>query len=562
MSKTSITKRSLLVLIVLPCVFAGCNLGGPRGEPLDPSSPDQEAETSSGDGGSDPEGTGQAGSGQVDAGPAGTPYTPNPLSVTFQFDESSRTTAAVPVGGGALTATDPDGVVYTLTVPAGGLISSERISMTPLASVDDAPVRSAFRVGVRLEPSGLEFIEPAILSITVPSGIPDNADSGVVAFGAEANGDEFHFKRVEAVSDTTVTVEVRHFSGAGVVEATDVEVTDQQENHPPTDVQDWAEQELATDPTVETEVATLRGVHAQTLATISAAGSSAVLMDQAFQQFRFWRLRFSTARAEVQTRLAGLDAELLARFISTFELALAQARMDCRNHDLSQIGRLLRWSYLVLTYPEISAGLTDSQSIVDDAVACARFELEFDSTVESFGAALDTNPIVTAVSGTAEIGATVGVATGIELKGQGALSYTRTQYYDTDGCTNTFVGQSGLLRVHKLDVGYNLATAGTTETGPSGLPASGVGVFLTPEGLSESIAINCDGTVIFQDRTTHFLGGWAALHLNQNTTDGFEIRGWVPGDAGSAVVGTRQFSGGTDEFVEDTRLRLIHTPTL
>jgi hypothetical protein len=324
-------------------------------------------------------------------------------------------------------------------------------------------------------------------------------------------------------------------------------------------VEDWAEQELATDPTIETEVAVLRGVHAQTLATIAAVGSSPMLMDQAFEQFRYWRLRYTTSRGEAQARLAGLDAELLADFITTFELALLEARTACRNHDLSQIGRLLRWSYLVLAYPDISAALTDAQSIREDAVNCANFELEFQSRVETISQA---DPITTAVSGTIPVGAAVGAITGISLEGEGALNYTQTTYFDTPGCTTTFSGHDGLLRVLRVDLGLNLSAAGTTSTGPGGLPALNLGVYLAPEGLSETVRIVCDGTVVLDQQSQHWTGGWAALHLSENTSNGFEIRGWIPGDAGDPVVGTKQYSGGTDPFSEQTELRLIHRPTL
>jgi hypothetical protein len=362
-----------------------------------------------------------------------------------------------------------------------------------------------------------------------------------------------------SASATTVTIPIRHFSAAGAVEASDTEVQDQQEDHPPTDVEDWAEQELATDPTIETEVAVLRGVHAQTLATIASAGSSPILMDQAFAQMRFWKLKYNTARGEVRTRLAGLDAELIAQFVTTFELALVQAKTACRAHDLSQIGRLLRWSYLVLTYPDISAALTDSQSIRDDAVDCAQFELEFQSRIDAIS---HEDPITTAVSGTIPIGAAVGAVTGISLEGEGALGYTRTTYFDTEDCNTTVSGRDGLLRVLRVDLGLNLGGAGTSSTGPGGLPALDLGVHLAPEGLTESVRMVCSGTVLLDQQTQHWAGGWAALHLAESSPGGFEIRGWIPGNAGDPVVGTKAYSGGDEAFIEQSQLRLIHRPAL
>jgi hypothetical protein len=460
-----------------------------------------------------------------------------------------------------MTTTDQEGITYTLDIPAGALVGPQEISITPYGAIDDAPVGSSFKLGVDLQPEGLEFLETATLTITVPTGLPASADSSIVAFGAESDGDEFYFRSVSGTSSTEVTIPIRHFSGAGAMEASDSEVRQQQDNHPPTDVRDWAEQELLTDPTIEAEIAILRGVHAETLAVISGAAASPILMDQAFRQFRFWRIRFDTARGEVQARLAGLDAELLARFISAFELALVQARTSCQNHDLSQIGRLLRWSYLVLSYPDISAGLTDAQSIKEDAINCAKFELEFDSYIEAYtGESLD--PIATAVTGTIPIGATVGAITGIALEGDGPLSYTQTSYFSTEECSTSFQGSDGQLRVLKVDLGLNLAAAGTLPTGPAGQPVLNLGVNIVGEGLSETVRMTCSGQVILDQQTTHWTGGWANLHLDESTSRGFEIRAWTPGNANDPVVGTKQYTGGNESFIEDTQLRLVHRPTL
>jgi hypothetical protein len=546
MSVRRTQKRVAVLLLAAFLALGACNLAGPGGGPAD-QAPAGGTEESGGGGNGDPSSLDPL-------------HDPNPRSVTFQPEDTSESVDVLPETGGSVSVTDQQGITYTLTVPGGSVVSAQTVTITPYASILDAPVGSSFRYGVELQPEGLELLEPATLEIDAPSGLPAGGAETLVGFGAESSGEEFYFTSIGSASGTTVSVPVHHFSGAGAMEATDSEVRQQQNDHPPTDVRDWAEQELVRDPTIEVEVATMRAVHAQTLATIGAAGSSPILMDQAFQQYRFWRLKYTSSRSQVQAQLTALDADLLAQFVTTFELALVQSRAACRNHDLSQIGRLLRWSYLVLTYPDISAALTDAQSIQQDAVDCAKFELEFDSYIEAYAEASDGDPIITAVSGTIPVGSTVAVPTGISLAGDGALDYTQTKYFSYPDCIETFSGNGGTLDVLKVDLGVNLDA--TSAAVPAGSPVIDLGVYLVPQGLSESLRIACSGQVILEQDMTQWLGGWASLHLDENSANGFEIRGWIPGSAGDPVVGTKTYNGSNESFSEQTELRLIHKPTL
>jgi hypothetical protein len=74
--------------------------------------------------------------------------------------------------GGTLTTTGLDGTQFTLDIPEGALLGPEFIKMTPVEQISDLPVPGGLVAAVDLQPSGLEFWEPAILTIDPPTDIP------------------------------------------------------------------------------------------------------------------------------------------------------------------------------------------------------------------------------------------------------------------------------------------------------------------------------------------------------------------------------------------------------
>ncbi len=95
---------------------------------------------------------------------------PHPLAATISLDTARAVSADFPVEGGTLTATDADGVRYTLTVPANALTLPVRITMTPLASVKGLPFGER-SYGVQLGPDGQQFLNFVTLSVKPPTGM-------------------------------------------------------------------------------------------------------------------------------------------------------------------------------------------------------------------------------------------------------------------------------------------------------------------------------------------------------------------------------------------------------
>lgn len=65
---------------------------------------------------------------------------------------------------------DSAGATWTLAVPADALDSIARITLTPYASVSPQPGAPHVSSGVKLDPDGLRFADPPVLTVTPPAG--------------------------------------------------------------------------------------------------------------------------------------------------------------------------------------------------------------------------------------------------------------------------------------------------------------------------------------------------------------------------------------------------------
>ncbi len=153
--------------------------------------------------------------------PPVTPYTLQPggapLEVTVALDTARAVTQDVPLTGGTLTATGADGSTYTLSIPANALAQATRITLTPVAQVSNLPLGETSRtsLGVQMEPSGLQFVNPATLTIT-----PAAASAVPLASQLFVQWDGTGQKLALAAPNprsAEIQLSVMHFSGMGVV---------------------------------------------------------------------------------------------------------------------------------------------------------------------------------------------------------------------------------------------------------------------------------------------------------------------------------------------------------
>ena len=149
---------------------------------------------------------GAAGCGNEATAPAGPP------AGNVAVESAGRAVATVGAPGGAVATTDTRGVSYVLDVPAGALPGDVEIALTPVTAIRDLPFPGEMLAAVRLEPSGLTLLKPAVLTIGTAASL---ADSQVLTgFSYEGDATSVELTGAFAVGGA-IQVLVSHFSGAG-----------------------------------------------------------------------------------------------------------------------------------------------------------------------------------------------------------------------------------------------------------------------------------------------------------------------------------------------------------
>lgn len=132
---------------------------------------------------------------------------PRPRNVSIATDGARTASEQIGPSGGSVAATGEDGSTYTIDFPPNSLLTTERISLTPITRVEglDLPGRL---LGVQFEPSGTQLHEAAVL--TIQPG--DVAGSHAVAYAFGGEGRELH-RYPFSEEDGAFVVHILHFSG-------------------------------------------------------------------------------------------------------------------------------------------------------------------------------------------------------------------------------------------------------------------------------------------------------------------------------------------------------------
>jgi hypothetical protein len=160
---------------------------------------------------------------------------PNPMSVSYTFEESNSARQLVATSGGSLSAAASDGTAYTLAIPADTLLADTEIVMTPIAGMQGFDLSGGQLAGVRLEPEGLRFHDFVTLTVTPASG---SAAVPAAGFGSSGGGDEFHHHPL-VLDPTVLSLELLHFSEALVYYGDNIHIPVAPEGFVPTD---WEKQ--------------------------------------------------------------------------------------------------------------------------------------------------------------------------------------------------------------------------------------------------------------------------------------------------------------------------------
>lgn len=151
----------------------------------------------------------------VNAAAGGTIPLPTPppdlgsIHYTADTGLQANTTYAHDGNPAVVTVTDGQGYIWTLTIPYGALPWPEKVTLTPFASLDTTGSVTKATSGVRLEPDGLYFVQPATLSVQPPSGV--QAAGLIFSLNHDGTGVQF---APTATGTGAVSAQIDHFSAA------------------------------------------------------------------------------------------------------------------------------------------------------------------------------------------------------------------------------------------------------------------------------------------------------------------------------------------------------------
>ena len=139
--------------------------------------------------------------------------------VSPELDPERHASALIGPDGGSVEVSGADGTEYRLTIPADALIEETEIALTPVVRIDDIPMSGGLVAGVHFEPSGLELLKAATLTVSLPSA-PSLDDSALLTgFVYDGEGDNLALALPDA-DGGSFTLSIRHFSGGGAGAAT------------------------------------------------------------------------------------------------------------------------------------------------------------------------------------------------------------------------------------------------------------------------------------------------------------------------------------------------------
>jgi hypothetical protein len=158
--------------------------------------------------------TPQSTAGSGGAVPTRNGQTPSGLgSIGYTVDEGRKASGTFDINAGTsltLMAEDANGYGWMLWIPADALMKTETITLTPFATIDNSQSEAKIISGVRLEPDGIQFVNPVQLTVHPPI---DNPGVGLV-FSFNQDGSEVNFAPT-VNAGTNAVAQIWHFSSAG-----------------------------------------------------------------------------------------------------------------------------------------------------------------------------------------------------------------------------------------------------------------------------------------------------------------------------------------------------------
>ena len=183
------------------------------------------------------------------------PYQPSPLTVQPDFTTTAAVSAEIGPDGGALNLVDGKGTQFSLTIAPGTLYVKAIFTLTPIASVNGAPIGAGVLGGVRLEPEDAIFFDGATLKI-VPSAA-QTAGLSRLGYKFYGQGSSFHLRPLEqdVVGGGALDLNLTLWEGGsyGIVDLSAQDAANQADQYRPNHILDAFLQLIAVQQAQETK---------------------------------------------------------------------------------------------------------------------------------------------------------------------------------------------------------------------------------------------------------------------------------------------------------------------
>lgn len=307
-----------------------------------------------------------------------------PITVAPALEFAGAVTEVVPATGGSLVTTSGNGTTYTLEFPPDALFADTRITMTPVTSLEGAPLSGGLAGAVKLEPEGLTLNEPATLTVD-PGGAPPPLDqqTGVIA---EGDGESFH--QYPLSFGPQLQLQLMHFSIAGAGGTTPGDRAAMDARPPVTSQAQWeqrvAERIRQARQSEESGIPDtnwpdeLEPVHLSYYDNVVRPAMLAAINDDAAVGAGIREGLGWLRKIELFGDASDPDYDSRVNEVyETLELilvnALDRAKSACQQHDLRAIQRIVQ---VARTAALLGIDLGTGLDVVED---CLRFEVELDS---------------------------------------------------------------------------------------------------------------------------------------------------------------------------------------
>lgn len=135
-----------------------------------------------------------------------------PVTLEMTIDTARAVTKTITArGGGTLIATGSDGTRYRLSFPDSALLSDATITLIPVRAVKGFPLAGGSIAAVHIEPSGLQLMRAATLTIRPVVDVPVPEQ---VAYSYAGTGDDA-YQYPLSTDPAKIEMKILHFSGYG-----------------------------------------------------------------------------------------------------------------------------------------------------------------------------------------------------------------------------------------------------------------------------------------------------------------------------------------------------------